>query len=99
MLCIGYEQIDCNDSVVQAAADVLTIPEGAVFAEIQAQREGDINYTMDGTTSPGSSRGMILRSTGSPILILIENLKNMQFVKNDEVTKLNVQYYTVGRII
>lgn len=92
MAYLSYEQIDCSSPAVQDA-DALTIPASATHAELQAQAEGDINYTMDGTTQPGASSGMVLRSTDSPKTFLIEDLRNIRFVKSGAATKLNVHYF------
>ena len=91
MAFIGYDQVLCDGPAVQDVT-ALTVPARATGAEIQAQSDGDVNYTLDGT-SPGASKGMILNSNNAPKEILIEDLNNIQFVKSDADTHLNVHYF------
>lgn len=91
MAYIGYQQVSCPTALVQTSS-ALTIPARATSAEIQAQDDGDINYTMDGATQPGSSRGMILKAGAAPKEVLISDLRNIRFVKDDAATYLNVHY-------
>ena len=92
MPCLGYEQIHCLDPTVQDASD-LTIPSGTYHAELQATIDGDINYTLDGSTVPGASSGMVFPANGIPKQVNITDLKNIKFVKSGAGTHLNIHYF------
>lgn len=89
---IGYEQISVPGPAVIVASAVLTIPGNATSAWVQANGAGDINYTLDGSSNPGASRGLVLRNTADPLEILIQDLKNMRFCSSGPATNLNVSY-------
>jgi hypothetical protein len=94
MKCLGYERITV-DVTVKTASN-LAIPADTTVAEIQA--EGDnIHYTLDGTSVPGSSSGMLLPANGEPKEIQIENLLNIKFTQDAGSPFLNVHYF--GRAI
>ncbi len=97
MAYVLYEQVECSDVVVRTVAD-LNVPGAATHAELQAQGDGDINYTMDGVTVPNPSIGMVLRATAPPKLFLIEDVNNIRFVRSAAGTHLNV-HYSGGRNI
>lgn len=96
MAYISYEQIAVLGVVLTVSA--LTIPANATSAEIQAQDDGDVNYTLDGTSNPGASSGMILQAGNTPKEILIDDLRNIRFVKSAANTFLNVHYFA-GRSV
>lgn len=75
-----FEQVAIS-SVVKTSAD-LTIPATATRAHLQASSAGSIRYTMDGATVPSTTSGMLLRSTSDPLDFLIEDVKNIKFVRD-----------------
>ena len=78
---IGYQEVELDNNNVKTAAE-FTIPDGATFALLQAAPEGDVNITLDGTTSPGQSSGLILRTTMAPFQVLIEDFRNIKFARS-----------------
>lgn len=97
---IKYEQITVSTVVLDR--DALDVPNKATHAEIQAA-EQNVLYTLTGQppdpTAGATGAGMVLPANGEPKLILIEDLKNINFVRgagND--AKLNIHYLS-GRDI
>lgn len=91
MIHIGYEQFDLAAAGTYSASAVLTIPGKATHCQIQSQ-DGDVNYTMDGTTEPSASAGMVLHGGLAPETFQISDLKRMKFAKSGGNPKLNVTY-------
>lgn len=89
---ILYEQVLLDDATVRTVADL--DPPEATHAELQAQSDGDINYTMDGLTDPNASIGMVLRATDPPKTFLIDDVRRIRFLKSAADTHLNVHYFT-----
>jgi len=88
---LSYQQADCTLPAVQTAS-AFDIPKNASGVMLQAQGNGDVNYTMDGT-QPGASSGMILQAGLAPEEFLIEDFLRIRFVKSDDVTKLNAHFF------
>ena len=67
-----------------SAVKTLSVPEAAsngYYVEMQADG-GPIRYTMDGTTTPSQTSGMVLLETSKqPKAVAIEDLVNMKFCR------------------
>ncbi len=92
----SYEQVAAT-AVVKTGADLSFLGNDAK-AEVQADTN-DIRYTMDGTTNPTQTSGMVLLTTEPPKLFLKEDLLNIRFVRGADTNgNLNIHYLT-GRIL
>lgn len=89
MAFVGYEQVVVTSAIQTVSA--LTVPANATHAELQAETN-HIRYRMDGGV-PGSSSGMLLVAGSDPRVFLIEEVRNIQFVKDAGSPKLNVHYW------
>lgn len=88
---IGFEQVAVSTSVLTATA--LTIPAKALGAELQADT-ADVRYTMDNTTAPTTTSGMILLTTEAPRQFSIDDLKRIKFIRSGGAdAKLNIHYF------
>ena len=91
---LRYEQITVSAVVLDF--DVLNVPEEATHAEIQAA-EQNILYTLTGSQDPtagATGQGMVLPANGEPKLVLIEDLRNINFVRGaGSDGKLNIHYF------
>lgn len=93
---LSHEQVSATASVKTASA--LTIPAKATHAELQADTS-DIRYTMDNTTDPTVSSGMVLLTTEDPALFLIEDVYRIRFIRGSGTNgNLNI-HYIAGRDI
>jgi len=72
-----YEQE--ASGLIKTIAD-LSPPVGANFAMLQAFTQ-DIRYTMDGTTTPTATVGMLLETGAAPEQFSIEDMMNIQFIQ------------------
>lgn len=91
---LSYEQV-ASSGVVKTVSD-LTIPANATQAELQADTQ-DIRYTMDGSTNPTSTLGMLLVTTHHPKLFLISDVKRIRFIQGSGgAGNLNL-HYVAGR--
>lgn len=96
MAYLSYEQVAVSNAVKDV--DDLTLPAEATHAELQADTNA-IRYTMDGTTDPTTSTGMLLLTTSDPKLFLLEDVKNIKVIRNGASDgKLNI-HYCAGRDI
>ena len=87
---LGYEQITVSNSVLDV--DDLTIPDGTVAAELQAETQ-DVRYTMDDSTDPAQGSGMILIAGGEIKEFLRENLNRIRMIRGaGSNAKLNIHY-------
>jgi len=93
---IGYEQVDVTAAVKTAAN--LTIPAKATHVRAQAETS-DMRYTMDNSTTPSQTLGMILTTTAVGIddvteTFLIEDLRRIKFTRGSGSDgKLNLHYF------
>lgn len=90
---LHYQQVDCT-LVVQTASS-FSVPAEATHVELQAIDTADVNYTMDNTTDPGASRGMILRATDPPKLFEIADFKRIKFCAEAGTASLHAHF--IGR--
>lgn len=82
---------EASDGTVKTVSS-LSPPAKATHAELQADTQA-IRYTMDNTTDPTSSSGMLLLTTSEPKLFLIEDLKRIKFTQGSGgAGGLNVHY-------
>lgn len=93
MAYIGFEQEAVGASVETVAQ--LSPPAEATHCELQADTD-NVRYTMDGSTDPTASSGMLLLTTSDPKLFLIADLKNIRFIQAGAGAMLNV-HYIAGR--
>ena len=78
MSYLYVEQVAATASVKDV--DDLNIPNNATWAELQADTQ-DVRYTMDGATNPTQTSGMVLLTTEDPSFFLIEDVKQIKFVR------------------
>ena len=92
MIYLGYEQVVCSSGTVQTVS-ALTVPAKATHAELQADTGGLVRLTLDGSTDPTTTSGIILPTTGGETkVVAIDTLKNIRFIKGADNTHLNVSY-------
>jgi len=93
---LSYQQVSVADSVLTVTS--FTIPAKATHAALQAD-VGAIRYTMDDTTSPSTSAGMLFKLTDLPKEFLIEDVRRIKIIRDGTTSaKLNVHYFA-GRDI
>lgn len=91
MYVSAFQQVAISN-VVKTASD-LTIPAKATHVDIQADT-APVRYTMDDTTAPTTSSGMIFLITEPPKTFLIEDLKRIKFIRSGAVDgNLNFHYF------
>jgi len=91
MAFLLYEQAVANNTV-KTVAD-LNRPANATGARIQASPH-DVHYTMDGTTDPSITSGMVLQEGLPPEEFLIEDMIKIRFVQGLAGTcELNVHWF------
>lgn len=88
---LSYEQVVASNAV-KTSAD-LNIPDNATSATLQADTQA-IRYTMDNTTNPTTSSGMLLLTTEPPREFSIEDISRIRFIRDGASNgNLNVHYY------
>lgn len=71
----------------------LNVPANATGADLQADTQ-DVRYTMDGTTVPTQTTGMVFVVGNEPEPFLIEDVKNIKFVRGaGSDGQLNLHYW------
>ena len=91
MAFLLYEKIAVTSTFKTVAA--LTVPVTATHVQLQSDTQ-DVRYTMDGSTDPAQALGMILKVGLAPETFLIEDVRNIRFVRGagtDGV--LNIHYF------
>jgi hypothetical protein len=91
-----YEQVVVDTFVKDIAA--LSPPGGATHVELQANTQA-VRYTMDDTTDPTASVGMLLLVTEPPKLFLIEDLVRIKFISAVGTNGVLNLHYSGGRDI
>lgn len=91
---IGYERITVSAAVLTASN--LTIPARAQWAELQAETN-DVRYTMDGSTDPTTTSGMVLPAGAAPKLFLIEDVRRIRFIRSGASDSVLNVHYGTGR--
>ncbi len=85
------EHVASAAGVLQATV-VFNIPQNVTYAEVQADTQA-VRYTMDDSTQPTSTLGMLFLVTEPPRLFLIEDFKKMRFTQGaGGAGALNVTY-------
>jgi hypothetical protein len=87
---VGYEQVTATAAT--KTVNDLTVPSNATHAELQADTQ-NVRYTMDNSSGPSQTVGMVLVTTHAPKLFLIEDIRRIRFQRgagSDGV--LNVHY-------
>lgn len=93
---LGFEQVAATNAV-KTVSD-LTIPASVTMAELQASGQ-DVRYTMDNTTNPTQTSGMVLLTTSEPKLFLVQDIRRIQFIRGAGIDgNLNI-HYAAGRDI
>ena len=91
-----YEQVAATVAV-KTVAD-LNPPANATHVDIQSDTQ-NVRYTMDDTTDPTITSGMIF-VVGLPIkTFLVEDLKRIRFIRNGGVDAVLNLHYFAGRDI
>lgn len=91
MAFLSYEEIAATDTIKALAA--LSVPVTATHAQLQSSTQ-DVRYTMDDTTNPAQTSGMILKTGLAPETFLIEDLRNIRFVRGSGSNGiLNIHYF------
>lgn len=92
MSYLSYERVAATDDVKDA--DDLTIPNTATHAELQADTQ-DVRYTMDDSSDPDQSSGMILIVGLEAKAFLIDDVRNIRFHRGAGSNgNLNLHYFT-----
>ena len=93
---ISFQQVTVSSLVLTVSN--LTVPGNATGVELQADTAG-VRYTMDNTTAPTTTSGMILLATEPPRFFTIDELRRIKFIRAGAAdAKLNV-HYQAGRDI
>lgn len=95
MAYLAYEQVTVGSTVKDADDLVSASKNSSVLAELQADGQ-HIRYTMDDSTNPTSTLGMLLLTTDPPKLFTMEDVRRIRFTTGaaDGVSaaRLNVHY-------
>ncbi len=92
MAFLNYQQVAATAVVKTVAA--LTIPSNTTKVELQANGN-PVNYTMDDTTDPTQTVGMVLTLYTKPETFLIRDLRRIRFVSGAGAdATLNLHYFT-----
>ncbi len=95
MAYVGFEQVAAG--LIKTVAE-LTIPANANGAEIQVDTQ-DVRYTMDGTTEPTASSGMLFLTTEPPKYFDITELRSIKFIQVAAgVGNLNIHYHSAADV-
>lgn len=88
---LSFQQVTADGTVKTSSA--LTVPAKATHAELQASSQ-DVRYTMDGTTAPSSSSGMVFSTSHEPKQFLIEDVRNLKFTRGSGSDgQLGIHYF------
>ncbi len=90
---LSFEQVVADASVDTVAE--LTIPSGATHAEIQADTQ-DVRYTMDDSTAPTQTLGMIFDATNPtvPKSFVIDDIRRIRYTRGaGSDGNLNIHYF------
>ena len=78
MAFLSHQQI-ATTAAVKTVSD-LTVPAEASHAQLQSGTQ-DMRYTMDGSSAPAQAVGMVLKVGLAPETFLIEDIRNIKFVR------------------
>lgn len=91
MAFIGYERASAPATEVHNAGH-LTIPPATQRAQLQATG-ANVRYTMDGSATPATDRGMLLVANAVPEWFEREDLANIRFIGAAVGAFLNLHWY------
>lgn len=88
--CLGHQTLSAANL---AAAYAPTIPDGTREMWVQADTN-NVRYTLDGTTTPTASVGMIVIAGAHQPLVIrgSMSMKNARFILESGSPKLNIMY-------
>jgi hypothetical protein len=93
MAYLQYRQVNADATVRTAAHVPSGFPSNATHVELQADGQ-NIRYTMDDKTDPNQTRGMLLLTTEPPKMFLIQDFRNIRFVRGAASNgRLNMHFY------
>ena len=75
---VGFDSV-ASGAAVKTIADI-TVPTGATHVEIQAVTQA-VSYTMDNSTDPTATEGMMFLTTDPPKAFLVEDLTRLKFIQ------------------
>lgn len=75
---LSFQQVTADNTIKNVTA--LTLPIGCTGAQIMAA-DNDIRYTMDGSTNPSTTEGMILMKGDWPKMFAIKDIRNIRFTR------------------
>ncbi len=78
MAYIDHDSVTATDTAKTIVN--LTVPPNATGAELQAGAE-PIRYTMDGNATAAPTVGMVLEPTMPPKEFLLEDIRNISFIR------------------
>lgn len=88
---LSCERVASSGAVKTQTA--LTIPAKATQAEIQADSQ-NVRYTMDATTDPTSTLGMLFLTTDLPKTFLIDDVRRIRFTQGaGGAGAINIHYF------
>ena len=88
---LGFEQEAATSS--EKTVSDLTIPVRATHAELQADTQ-DVRYTMDNSTTPTQTSGMVLQPEDQPKQFGIDDVRRIRFVRGaGSDGNLNLHYF------
>lgn len=90
---LGYQQFDVLSEVRTYAN--LTVPSKHLGGVMLQAETGNVRYTMDDTTDPTNSTGMLLIAGNPPEQFLMDDLKRIRFIRSagSATAKLNIHYF------
>ena len=95
MAFLGFENMTVTDAVKQVQA--FTVPAGVLTSvALQAQTQ-NVRYTMDGSTNPTVSVGMLLLTGQPPESFTVEDFQKIRFIRDGGANADLVVHYN-GRV-
>jgi len=91
-----YQYVDAT-GVVKTVSN-FTVPIEAYWCEMQSETN-HIRYTLDGTTNPTTSSGMLLLTTKDPIRITAEQARKLRFIRDGAADAVLHLHWGAGRIV
>lgn len=88
---LSFQQVSVSSSVLTVSS--FTVPANATHVSLQADTQ-PVRYTMDNTTTPTASLGMILLVGLAPETFSVEDLRRIKVIRGaGSDAKLNVHYF------
>ena len=89
---VGFEQITVSSTVLDKTS--LTIPAKTTHAVMRVSGN-HMRYTMDGTTVPTTTNGMLMSTNDSSALFLVDDLLNIKMIR-DGASNATLMIHYVG---